>query len=169
MNVLTVFSGRRANIEILIKYLKKALELKFIDEVHFWNNTRTIEDEDYIKSITNLKRTSSTGDGRYIFINPVIIDNCFELFIKAYNDIHIKIINTEMEYEILLGGWSNWRSVIRINGVDVCDLVRYGVGDFDNENSFKILVLDSFLHVYKNNELLLSTDVDTNFEIHKIF
>ena len=75
MNVLTVFSGRRANIEILIKYLKKALELKFISEVHFWNNTRTIEDEDYIETISNLKRTSSSGDGRYILITPVITNN----------------------------------------------------------------------------------------------
>ena len=38
-NILTVFAGRKNNLEILIKYLKKALELKILDEIHFWNYT----------------------------------------------------------------------------------------------------------------------------------
>jgi hypothetical protein len=50
-NILTIFSGREACLNILCKYLKKALELKIIDEVHFWNNTKITSDEDYIKSI----------------------------------------------------------------------------------------------------------------------
>ena len=46
MNIVSIFSGRKSNIEILKKYLTKALELNIIHEVHFWNNTRNSEDED---------------------------------------------------------------------------------------------------------------------------
>ena len=43
-NILTVFAGRKQNLELLIKYLKKALELKILDEIHFWNYTRNSND-----------------------------------------------------------------------------------------------------------------------------
>lgn len=35
MNIISIFSGRKFNIEILKKYLQKALDLDIIDEVHF--------------------------------------------------------------------------------------------------------------------------------------
>ena len=46
MNIVSIFAGRKNNLEILNKYLQKALYLKIIDEVHFWNNTRNKEDEE---------------------------------------------------------------------------------------------------------------------------
>ena len=104
MNIITIFSGRKPNIEILTKYLTKALELNIINEVHFWNNTRNSYDEEYLKSISNLKRTSSTKEGNYILITPIILNNSFELNIKASNDIHVKLTNLDIEYEIVLGG-----------------------------------------------------------------
>ena len=91
--ILTIFAGREQNLNILYKYLQKALELNIIHEVHFWNNTRNVSDEEYLKTISNLKRTSSCGDGNYVLITPLIINNSFELNVKASNDIHIKITN----------------------------------------------------------------------------
>ena len=88
MNIISIFSGRKSNIEILKKYLQKALDLNIIDEVHFWNYTRNSNDEYYLKTISNLKRTSSTK-GNYILITPIITNNFFELNVKASNDIHI--------------------------------------------------------------------------------
>ena len=52
-NILTIFAGRKQNLEILIKYLKKALELKILDEIHFWNYTRNPKDEEYLKTISS--------------------------------------------------------------------------------------------------------------------
>ena len=101
MNIISVFSGRKSNIELLSKYLKNALEMKIIDEVHFWNNTRNKDDEDYLKTISNLKRTSSALNSEYILITPLIKENTFDLFVKASNDIHIKISDTETDYEIV--------------------------------------------------------------------
>ena len=45
MNILSIFSGRQANLEILIKYLQKAIDLHIPDEVHFWNYTKNVHDE----------------------------------------------------------------------------------------------------------------------------
>jgi hypothetical protein len=52
-NILTIFSGRQYSLEVLIKYLKKTLETKILDEIHFWNFTRNSNDEEYLKSISN--------------------------------------------------------------------------------------------------------------------
>ena len=70
--ILTIFAGRRSNIEILREYLKRALDTKIIDEVHFWNNTRNLDDESYIKSISNIKRTSSRDSGIYVLFKTSI-------------------------------------------------------------------------------------------------
>ena len=82
MNIVSIFSGRKNNIEILRKYLQKALDLKIIDEVHYWNNTRNVDDENYLKEISNLRRSSSVDGGIYISITPEIINNSFELNVK---------------------------------------------------------------------------------------
>ena len=168
MNIVSIFSGREANINILKKYLEKALKLGFIHEVHYWNNTRNKSDEDYIKSISNLKRTSSSGEGNYILINPEVCDNTFELNIKASNDIHIKIKN-DSEYEIVLGGWGNTRSVIRQHKKELAILLQNNIADRDNYNNFKIKCENESLDVFKNNELLLSCKIESNFLIKEIY
>jgi hypothetical protein len=121
MNIVSIFAGRKSNIAILNKYLIRALELKIIDEVHYWNFTRNNDDEEYLKTLSNVKRTSSYGGGNYIKITPVVIDNSFELSIKATNDIHIHISNdrNDLGYEIVLGGWCNTMSMIRENGNEI--------------------------------------------------
>jgi hypothetical protein len=168
MNIVSIFSGREGNINILKKYLEKAMELGFIDEVHFWNNTRNKSDENYIKSISNLKRTSSHREGNYILINPEISNNSFELNIRASNDIHIKI-QDDSEYEIVLGGWANTRSVIRQNGKELACLVQNNVADKDNYNNFKVICDNDSLEIKKNNESLLSCQIKSNFDIKEIY
>jgi len=169
MNIISVFSGRKANIEILTKYLRKALELNIIHEVHFWNNTRNSLDEDYLKTISNLKRTSSTGSGNYILINPIISNNSFELNIKASNDIHIKITNLDTDYEIILGGWNNTKSVIRENNNEIFDLIKNDIADKNNYHNFKIMIDNDILNIIKNNELIISQKIKNNFEIKNIY
>jgi hypothetical protein len=169
MNIISIFSGRKPNIEILTKYLTKALELNIIDEVHFWNNTRNSHDEDYLKTISNLKRTSSTREGKYILITPIISNNSFELNVKASNDIHIKLTNLYIEYEIVLGGWNNTKSVIKENNKEICNLIKDNVADENNNNIFKFVIDNNILNIIKNNELLISQRIKDNFIIKNIY
>jgi hypothetical protein len=169
MNIVTVFSGRKHNIDVLRKYLKKAIDLKIIDEVHFWNNARISTDEEYLKTISNLKRTSSTGCGNYILITPEIVDNSFDLRVKATSDIHIKITNQTTEYEIVIGGWNNTRSVIRENNNELCCLNQHNVADGTKYNNFECMIVNDMLYISKNNELLLCHKIQDNFEIQNIY
>lgn len=168
-NIVTIFSGRKSNIEILKKYLQKALELNIIDEVHFWNNARDSHDEEYLKTISNLKRTSSTKAGNYILITPLISNNSFELNVKASNDIHIKLTNLVTEYEIVLGGWNNTKSVIRENNNEIFSLEKNDIADVDNYHIFKININNDILNIIKNNEIVISQKIENNFEIKNIY
>ena len=176
MNIISIFSGRQHNISILRKYLQKALELNIIDEVHFWNNTRNLTDENYLKTISNLKRTSSTGSGNYIPITPVIVNDSFELDINAPNDIHIKIVNeneneneNDIVYEIVLGGWKNTKSVIRENNKEIFSLHKTGIADKNSYNNFKLFLENDILNISKNNEICISQKIQKNFKIKNIF
>ena len=170
MNIISIFSGRKLNIEILKKYLTKALELNIINEVHFWNNTRNFYDEYYLKTISNLKRTSSTKGGNYILITPIVSNNSFELNVKASNDIHIKLTNlADIEYEIVLGGWNNTKSVIRENNNEIFYLIQNNVADENNNNNFKFIIDNNILNIKKNNELLISQKIIDDFIIKQIY
>jgi hypothetical protein len=169
MNIISVFSGRKANIEILRKYLSKALDLKIIDQVHFWNFARNINDEAYLKSISNLKRTSSSGGGNYILIQPEISNNSFDLSVKASSNIIIKLTNTDTEYEIVLGGWHNTKSVIRENNHEIVHLNKTGVADESTYNKFTVMVMNDTLNILKNEDLLMSHKIKKNFKIQTIY
>ena len=169
MNIISIFSGRKPNIEILKKYLTKALELNIINEVHFWNNTRNSYDEEYLKTISNLKRTSCTGEGNYILITPTISNNSFELNIRASNDIHIKLTHLDLEYEIVLGGWNNTKSVIRENNNEIFNLIENNIADKNNYNNFQINITNDVLNIIKNNKLIISQKIKYYFEIKNIY
>lgn len=160
-NILTIFAGRKANLEILTKYLKKALDANIIHEVHLWNNTRNIDDENYIKTISNLKRTSSFNEGKYINITPVIKNNSFDLFIQATNDIHIKI----NDYEIVIGGWKNTKSVIRKNNNEIYSLNKENIiSNYKQKYTFE--VNNSYINVYINDIKVISCSIDKNICIN---
>jgi hypothetical protein len=174
MNIISIFSGKKYTIDIFKKYLQQALDLNIIDEVHIWNNTRDSNNENYLKNISNLKRTSSTKNDNtknenYILITPVITNNSFEFNVKASNDISIKITNMDTEYQIILGGWNNTKSTIKENNIEIFRLLMNNIADIKNFNNFKFLINDNILNILKNNELIISQKVQDNFEIKNIY
>jgi hypothetical protein len=169
MNILSIFAGRTANIQVLSLFLQKAIKYRIIDEVHFWNYTRNVQDEEYLKSISNLKRTSSVGSGNYILIHPIVLDDCFELNVKATNDIHIKLVHDVTEYEIVLGGWKNTISVIRENGCELCRTHQTNIANGNNHTTFQIRVYNSDLYIQRGNDILMVQKIKPSFKIHHVY
>ena len=114
--IFTIFSGRKRNIQIQRKYLEKALELGIINEVHYWNYTRTVKDQNYMNKISNLKLSSCRKGSYYTQIFPKIENNTFTINAKASNDICININNI---YEIVFGGFNNTLSYVLHNNSQI--------------------------------------------------
>jgi len=168
-NIVTVFAGREKNLKILSKYLITALELNIIQEVHFWNFTKNFNDEEHLKSISNLKRSSSSQND-YIEIFTPIINNKINLNIKASNDIHIKIVDTNNNnYEIIIGGWSNTQSVIKKNDVLISCLITENICDNFNYFNFTVALINGKLFVFKNDEIVIFCNVEISFNINRVF
>lgn len=169
--ILTVFAGREPNLNILKKYLDKAISMKLIDEVHFWNYSRNDNDEMYIRSISNLKRTSSIGAGRYIEIFPVKENNSFVLDIQASNDIHILIVDeiVYINYEIVIGGWSNQKNVVRRNGDIIFEQENISSATIDHVSSYKVAIENDILSVFHKNNLIINCPIQKDFFMNKLF
>ena len=169
-NIVTIFSGRQHNLEILIKYLQMALDKNIIHEVHFWNNTRNIEDEKYIQSISNIKRTSSLG--RYQQINTPIINNSFTFTVDSINNLYIFMydITRVNNYEIVFGICKN--VVIKYNNVTIfLGTWDYVLLEPSNDIRIDVQLIETTLCIYYNNTLIITCPViefDT-FEIQQIF
>lgn len=121
---LTVFAGRKENLEILLKYTDILYNENLIKELHLWNFCRKDTDEQYIKKInkkyvkilnTNNKNNYNEYYEHYThdkYPNSIIIKcdddivfidvNSFESFIqkRLHDDTHVlmfaNIVNNEM-------------------------------------------------------------------------
>jgi hypothetical protein len=168
--ILTIFAGRKPNLEILVKYLKLALEWKIIDEVHLWNNTRNGGDEEYVKSIGNMKRSCSSYEGNYIPVFTPIVNNSFSFKVRAPGNIHIKMTDREnTEYQIILGGWDNQKSIILKNNVTISELWKKGVAETYRDVEIRVVFENARVKVYKNNEVLMECDTQEPFFIGDVF
>lgn len=168
--ILTIFAGRKPNLEILSEYLNRALSTKIIDEVHFWNNTRNLSDEAYVRSISNIKRTSSRDSGTYIPLKTVIQNNAFSLNASATNDVHIKIVDgSNTEYEIVVGAWNNKYLLIRRNGKELLKTLAPELLSDKRANVFNVQIVHGCLQLLVNRELACSLQIGSDFNIGRVF
>lgn len=94
--IFTIFAGRKSNLEILFSYLETLYKSRDIDEVHVWNFTREVCDEEYIKEYLNNFNIKKVYDGETIeFRDNMIIDK-YRLNIKDKNLV-ISYINNNSE------------------------------------------------------------------------
>ena len=176
-NILTVFAGRKNNLEILIKYLKKALELKILDEIHFWNYTRNSNDEQYLKTVSNLKRTTSKSNNEYIQIFTHVIDNSFTFEITDSNNVFIKIHNEKQNiyYEIILNEWDNNLNLVKYsitkNNNKLCSLSQSVINFIDNfdKKTITVCICENNLIVILNKQKIITCEIKENITIDNIF
>lgn len=169
-NIVTIFVENTINLELLTKYLKKTMEMKTIDEVHFWNYTKTPVDDKNIKQISNISRTTSNEPGEYTRVFTTLTNNEFFLNVTAENDVHIKIKDSVLNiyYEIVLGGWNNTKSIIRKNNVEICSLIKKNLIN-NIETNIKVSIKNNFLGIYKNDNIIFNYELDEIFNIDEIY
>lgn len=168
--IFTIFVENLINLELLLKYLKKAIDTSKIDEVHLWNYTRSNADDKYIKKISNISRTSSNECIEYTQIFTSLVDNEFSLIVNATNDVHIKIKDRTLNifYEIVLGGWNDTKSVVRKNDVEVCSFLKKGLVK-NIELNITVSIKNNFLGIYKNGNIIFNYELDEPFKIDEIY
>ena len=131
------------NIEKFKKILNKEYNDKY-EKIHIWTSIQS----NYEIGLNNVINYTPNNN-KYLTILPKIYqDNnsyCFNISIKCKNDAHflIKLNNTDLnnlnefiEYEIVLGGWSNKKSIIR----------DYNTNKILSEIDTSILEIDSFIN-----------------------
>lgn len=160
-NIFSVYA-RTSNILLLITYLKCALGLKMIDEVHIWNYTSSIQDEKYLQSICNVQRTTSISNGKYIQAHMEILNNHITFDVISQSDVHIKFLYNDNEYELVLGAYSNTRSILRINRTDICIIYKSNIVNPLEKTKVDIYMehADQQMHVKINNKLFMCLDID---------
>ena len=96
--IITCFAGRKYNLDILLKYIDKLVELNKVDEVHLWNYTKNDEDNDYVNNlkdkyiIKHPKDKNNRGwDDYYDYYKKSLKDN--DIIIKVDDDILFIDIN----------------------------------------------------------------------------
>jgi hypothetical protein len=75
----------------------------------------------------------------------------------------------DTEYEIVLGGFNNTKSVIRENGNEIISLIEDNVADGTFKHKFKFIIKNNILNVFKNTNLLLSCETPNKFKIKEIY
>ena len=96
--IVSVFAGRKKNLEILMIYLKYLLFHKKISEIHLWQFTNNEQDVQYLNSISNIHKTNGYFMD-FIQIYPAIKNNSFYINIKLKINGACILINDK--YEII--------------------------------------------------------------------
>ena len=132
------------------------------EEIHLWKSIISNYEIGY-----NEKIYYTPENNKYLIINPKIINNSFNISIKAKNDAHILIEFDENNiYEIVLGGWNNTRSVIR-DYVNNKIIISYEKSTLDSHNfiNFNFMILDK-IKIFEKENLIF--DINNIFKIFNI-
>jgi hypothetical protein len=116
--IMTTFAGRRDRMALLLRGVRAAMAAGVIDEWHVWDFARTREDRAWL----TLEFPSLAHLPDKLAYRPVGMFDAdaagarrFEMGVRAGSDLHIRLAcGQSMDYEIVLGGWGNARSALRV-------------------------------------------------------
>ena len=119
--VLVTFAGRRDRMELLTRYVGAAIDRGLIDEWHVWEFSRNVEDARWLREKFPITQATPNNSLEYFRLpRPLSLRNGQEtlrLRVRATNDVHIglrRLSGSGPNYEIILGGWNNMASAIRM-------------------------------------------------------
>ncbi len=110
--VLTVFAGRRDRMALLLKHTDRLIADGLLDEVHLWDYCRARDDRAWLHSLPSTPLVAH----EHTYGPPEAVSESTYAFRVhgAASDVHVLLVTPDgTEYELVLGGWSNTRSVLR--------------------------------------------------------
>lgn len=117
--ILVTFAGRRDRMELLTRYVDVAIQRGLIDEWHVWDFTRNGADADWLRERFPVAQATPNNSLEYFQLPRRVSAGAEKLTfgVRATNDVHIglrRVSGAGPSYEIVLGGWNNMASAIRI-------------------------------------------------------
>lgn len=161
--ILVTFAGREKRMEILTRYVERAMDEGIIDQWHIWDFTRSTEDHQWV--------TRTFGPVRYMGSNAqyqekgrVTQKSSFRMSARIEHDLHLALLpndDPENFLELVIGGWSNKHSVLR-------QLPRTQLATFERNNSPNIWSKStpSVLSPGQPNDVVITIDADGIPSLH---
>jgi len=150
--ILTVFSGRYDRMKVLVKYLRKAIDLDIIQEVHFWNFAKKESDALYLRSISNPKRLAGNARSFSELFLP-LEHNQFTLDIRSAGNVCVMIQTTSgNQYEVWIGAVENRLTILRKGKQELGRVVQEGVVQPYSYKTFTFRIVSSCFQIMVNQE-----------------
>lgn len=114
--IVGVFAGRRDRLPLLLSNLQTLVTRNVVHEIHLWDYCRDPEDAVWLRALPSM--TPLTTSASYDYSPPrhlpaTTTAYSFRVRGMAHN-VHLLLQGSDgQEYELVVGGWDNTRSVFR--------------------------------------------------------
>lgn len=111
------FAGRQKTMSKQVEFMRRALELGYVDEWHIWNFARNQNDKAWLREEFGSSSTLLTGGESldYVPLSVASGNEPLEIRVVARNDAHLKLVmDSGACIEIVFGAFSNTLSLLRI-------------------------------------------------------
>ena len=158
--IVSILSGRKKHLEILMIYLKYLLLHNKLSEIHLWQFINDINETEYIRSISNIHKTNGNFIN-YVNIYPEINNKCFSIKIKMNKNGACILINDKYEIIFNIDNTHIINVTLNINNYSYSKKqnIIYNENDF---LKYIIKILDNRLIIKGKNSFEIKYSIDEN-------
>ena len=158
--IVSIFSGRKKHLEILMIYLKYLLFHNKISEIHLWQFTKDINEIEYIREISNVHKTNGNFMD-YVNIYPEINNKCFYIKLKTNKNGACILINDKYEIIFNIDNNHDIKIILNINNNNYSEKqnIIYNENDF---LKYIIKIMDNKLIIKGINNLEIKRSIEEN-------